>query len=77
MVYGICKISLQLDEMSVCLFHKSHECKELIYETILIIWDEAPMMNRLIFKAVNYHLKNICESGKAFGGSWSFLGEGF
>ena len=38
----------------------------MIRETTLILWDEAPMMNRLAFEAVNCHLKDICDNENAF-----------
>jgi len=47
------KIPLQPDEMSVCYFDKRSEHADLIHETTLIVWDEAPMMNRLAFEAVD------------------------
>jgi len=62
------KIPLQPDEKSVCFFDKIYEHAELIWETTLIIWDEAPMMNWLAFEAVNCLLKDICDNANAFGG---------
>ena len=41
----------------------------------LIIWDEAPMMNRLAFEDVNRHLKDICDNENAFGGKLVISGE--
>jgi len=61
------KITLQPNETSVCFFDKRSERAELIRETKLIIWDEAPMMNQLAFKAVNHRVKDICDSENAFG----------
>jgi len=43
----------------------------------LIIWDEAPMMNRLVFEAVNRYLKDICDNENAFGGKLVMFGEDF
>jgi len=34
------------------------------------------MMNRLPFEAIDHHLKFICDNQNAFGGNWSFSGEG-
>ena len=50
--------------MSVCYFDKRSELGDLIRETAMIIWDEAPMMNRLAFDAVDRHLKDICDNYK-------------
>jgi len=35
---------------------------------MLIIWDEAPMMNRLAFEAINRHFKDVRNKENAFGG---------
>ena len=76
--HSVFKIPLQLDESSVCFFDKRSERAELIREmvlireTTLIIWDEAPMMNRFAFEVVNRHLKDICDNENDFGGNWSF-----
>jgi len=75
--HSVFKILLQPDEMSICFFDKRSERAELIRETTLIIWDEAPMMNRLAFKAVNRHLKDICDNENAFGGKLVVLGGDF
>jgi len=56
------KIPLQSDEMSVCYFDKKSERADLIRATTLIVWDEAPMMNRLTFKVVDRHLQDICDN---------------
>jgi len=42
---------------------------------MLIISDEAPMMNHLAFEAVNHHLKNICDNKNYFGGKLVILTE--
>jgi len=71
------KIPLQPGETSVCFFDKRSERAELIRKTTLIIWDEAPMMNRLAFEAVNCHLKDICNNENAFEGQLVVLGGDF
>ena len=68
------KIPLQPDETSLCYFDKRFEHAEFIRETMLIIWDEAPMMNHFAFEAVDHHLKDICDNQNALDGKWSFLG---
>ena len=50
---------------------------DLIRETRLIVWDEAPMMNRLAFEAVHRHLQDICDNQNAFGGKLVLLGGDF
>jgi len=49
----------------------------IIHETMLIVWDEAPMMNRLAFEVVDRHLKDICDNQNAFSGKLVFLGGDF
>jgi len=75
--YSDFKIPLQPYETSLCSFDKRFERAELIRETTLIIWDEAPMMNRLTFEAVNRHLKDICDNENAFGDKLVVLGGDF
>jgi len=69
------KIPLQPDETSICYFNKRFEHADLIRETTLIVWDEAPMMNRLAFEAVDRHHKDICDSQNAFDRKLVLLGE--
>jgi len=57
--HSVFKIPLQADETSVCYFDKRSEHADLIRKTRLIVWDEAPMMNRLAFEAVHRHLQDI------------------
>jgi len=75
--HSIFKIPLQPDKTSICYFDKSSERADLIRETTLIVLDEAPMMNRLVFKAVDRHLKDIYDNQNAFGGKLVFLGGHF
>jgi len=63
--------------MSVCYFDKRSERVNLIHETTLIVWDEAPMMNRLAFEAVDHHLKDIYDNQNAFGRKLVLLGADF
>jgi len=71
------KIPLQPDEMSVCYFGKRSKRANLIHETTLIVCDEAPMMNRLAFEAVDHHLRDVCDNQNAFGGKLVLLGGDF
>ena len=40
---------------------------------MLIIWDEAPLMNRLAFDTVGRHLKDKSNNKNAFGGKLVIL----
>jgi len=71
--HSVLKIPLHPDETSVCYFDKRSEHADFIRETTLIVWDEAPMMNRLAFEAIDRHLKDICDNQNAFGGKLVLL----
>ena len=75
--HSVFKIPLQPDQTSVCYFDKRSERADLIRETRLIVWDEAPMMNRLAFEAVHRHLQDICDNQNAFGGKLVLFGGDF
>jgi len=75
--HSIFKIPLYPGDTPVCFFDKRSKRAELIRETVVIIWDEAPRMNWLAFEAVNHHLKDICDNENAFGGKLVVLGGDF
>ena len=62
------KVPLQPNETLVYYLDKRFEHADLIRATMLIVWDEAPMMNRLVFEAVDRHLKDICNNQNALRG---------
>jgi hypothetical protein len=47
------KISIALDHTSFCYIRKQDDLVVLIHETKLILWDEAPMTNKLAFEVVD------------------------
>ncbi|XP_077251766.1 uncharacterized protein LOC143890990 [Tasmannia lanceolata] len=53
------EIPIILEENSTCGIHQGTQLAELIKQTSLIIWDEAPMHHRHAFKAVDKTLKDI------------------
>ena len=53
------KISLQPHETSCCSISKQSNLADFIRNTTLIIWDEAPMMHKHAFDAVNRTLRDI------------------
>ena len=63
------KIPLDVHESSVCAIARNSELAELIRITDLVIWDEAPMLHRHIYEAVDRSFHDIrrCED-KVFGG---------
>lgn len=53
------RIPINLDKDSVCDIRHSTPLAELIIRTSLIIWDEAPMMHRYAFEALDRTLRDI------------------
>ncbi|CAN0897217.1 ATP-dependent DNA helicase PIF1 [Linum grandiflorum] len=77
------KIPLDVDHSSTCAIKKGTSLARLIEKTTLIVWDEAPMVHRLSFEALD---RTICDlmdtptSGpgyKPFGGKIVLLGGDF
>ncbi|KAJ1687074.1 hypothetical protein LUZ63_018464 [Rhynchospora breviuscula] len=81
--YSRFKIPLKLREGSTCDIKKNTNLVELLRETALIIWDEAPMSNRICFEALDRSMRDIlADSGasnrdKTFGGVTVVLGGDF
>ncbi|XP_077231904.1 uncharacterized protein LOC143865148 [Tasmannia lanceolata] len=77
------EIPINLEENSICGIHQGTQLAELIKQTSLIIWDEAPMHHRHAFEAVDKTLKDIlrfddCNScEKPFGAKIVLLGGDF
>lgn len=76
-------IPIDLSESSTCDIKRGTYLAELIAETSLIIWDEAPMVQKYAFEAVDKSLrdilavKNANATGKPFGGKTILLGGDF
>ncbi|KAJ3698202.1 hypothetical protein LUZ61_001907 [Rhynchospora tenuis] len=81
--YSRFKIPLKLREGSTCDIKKNTNLAHLLRETSLIIWDEAPMSNRICFEALDRSMRDILgevsESNreKPFGGVTVVLGGDF
>lgn len=77
------KIPLNPDESSCCSINLGTELAGLIQEASLIIWDEAPMVSRYAFEAVDQSFRDIlkntehCSSGRVFGRKLFVLGGDF
>ncbi|CAN0898462.1 ATP-dependent DNA helicase PIF1 [Linum grandiflorum] len=56
------KIPIEVDHSSTCMIKKGTALAQLIQETTLIVWDEAPMVHRLSFEAVD---RTICDISRA------------
>ncbi|MCH79314.1 helicase-like protein, partial [Trifolium medium] len=71
-------IPLNINEYSTCPIGKEEPLAKLIRRAKLIIWDEAPMMHRHCFEAVDRTFKDIMnEQRYPFGGKVVVLGGDF
>jgi len=73
--YSVFKIPLQPNETLFCYFDKRSKRADPILKIILIVWNEAPMINHFAFEVVDRHLKDICDNQSAFGGKLVLLRE--
>jgi hypothetical protein len=62
------KIPIALDHTSFCCIRKQDDLATLICQTKLILWDEAPMTNKLAFEAVDRTLRDLTDKNEPFGG---------
>jgi hypothetical protein len=62
------KIPIALDCMSLCYIHKQDDLAKLIRQMKLILWDEAPMTNKLAFEMVDRTLRDLTDRNEPFGG---------
>nr|GEW86139.1 ATP-dependent DNA helicase PIF1-like [Tanacetum cinerariifolium] len=52
-------ISIHIDETSTCFICPQSDLRALLKKCKLIIWDEAPMTNKLCFKALDQTLRDV------------------
>jgi hypothetical protein len=77
------KIPIDLHDESTCNITQQMKVAELVRKTDLIIWDEAPMMHRRTFEAVDRTLCDLMQlddaqaTEKIFGGKTMVLGGDF
>ncbi|KAD3066518.1 hypothetical protein E3N88_34398 [Mikania micrantha] len=72
------KIPFDLTDTSVCNVKKNTQLSELLMETSLIIWDEAPMSDRRCFESLDKSLRDIVgDASTPFGGKSVLLGGDF
>ncbi len=63
------KIPLNVNSTSRCFIQKRKDAVlELLIETALIVWDEAPMQQRAVFETVDRTLRDLLNCDKIFGG---------
>ncbi|KAL3627815.1 hypothetical protein CASFOL_028230 [Castilleja foliolosa] len=72
------KISLDLTEQSTCHIKKGTHLADLLKETLLVIWDEAPMSDRRCFECLDKTFRDITDNVEhPFGGKSILLGGDF
>ncbi|CAN1310134.1 ATP-dependent DNA helicase PIF1 [Linum perenne] len=77
------KIPLEIDNLSTCTIKKGSDVAELLKSATLIVWDEAPMIHKLSFEAVDRTMCDIMnmplsgENYVPFGGKVVLLGGDF
>ncbi|CAN1174081.1 ATP-dependent DNA helicase PIF1 [Linum perenne] len=77
------KIPLDIDSTSTCSIKKGTQLARLVQHATLIVWDEAPMIHRLSFEALDRAICDIMNtpsegpSYKPFGGKTVLLGGDF
>ncbi|GJV64925.1 DNA helicase [Tanacetum coccineum] len=72
------KLPLELTDKSLCRAKKKSQLGNLLVETDLIIWDEAPMNDKLYFETLNRTLRDIMGAPNVvFGGKTVVLGGDF
>ncbi len=62
------KIPIVLDCTSFCYIRKQDDLAMLIRQTKFILWDEAPMTNKLAFEVVDRTLRDLTNRNEPFGG---------
>jgi ATP-dependent DNA helicase PIF1 len=67
MAHSYLKIPIALDPMSFFCIHKQDDLAALIRQTKLILWDEAPMTNKLAFEAMDQTLRDLTNRNESFG----------
>ncbi|XP_076890843.1 ATP-dependent DNA helicase PIF1-like [Bidens hawaiensis] len=70
-------IPINLVEDSICYIKPDSDLARLLNETSLIIWDEAPMVHKHGFEALDRSLKDIFSSELPFGGKVIVFGGDF
>ncbi|XP_010484960.1 PREDICTED: ATP-dependent DNA helicase PIF1-like [Camelina sativa] len=70
-------IPIHVDEYTTCSIDVNSHLAELIREARLIIWDEAPMMNKYCFETLDRSLRDIMKCDRVFGGKVFVLGGDF
>ena len=71
------KIPLKLNESSTCNISRNSKEAQLIILAKLFIWDEAPMIHKFAFEALDRTFRDITQVDKPFGGKVFVFGGDF
>ncbi len=71
------KIPFKIDEFSTCKISRNDKLARLINMAKLFVWDEAPMMHKFVFEAVDRTFRDITQVNKPFGGKVFVFGGDF
>lgn len=71
------KLGTELTSTSTCRIPAQSQLADLIRQTDLIVWDEAPMTHKFAFEALDRTLKSLLESELPFGGKAVLLAGDF
>ncbi|XP_025680297.1 uncharacterized protein [Arachis hypogaea] len=74
-VHSRFKIPLELTEDSVCCIKQGTSLAKLICKARLIIWDEAPMLNKLCYEALDKCFRDILSSEPYYNAELPFGGK--
>ncbi|XP_016178045.1 uncharacterized protein LOC107620395 [Arachis ipaensis] len=81
--YSRFKVPLSVNQYSICNIRQGTPLAHLISSAKLIIWDEAPMLNKFYFEALDKCLKDVLcfdhgyNPNASFGGKTVVLGDNF
>src|SRR5262249_23668575 len=70
-------IPIKLNETSTCSISRESKEAYLINATDLFIWDEAPMIHKFAFEAVDRTFRDITQVDQPFGGKIFIFGGDF
>ncbi|XP_076881486.1 uncharacterized protein LOC143529611 [Bidens hawaiensis] len=69
-------IPINLTEDSTCSITRNPDIRNIMSKTDLIIWDEAPMIHKHAFEALDRTLKDVLKSGNRNTYEHPFMGKG-
>ena len=67
------KIPIEVNESSSCFIGAQSNLGSLIRRAELLVWDEAPVMNRYVFEAVDRTFRDLTKQNMPFGGKNNFF----